>query len=116
MNAFSRGLSAAIRARHASVICSAVTSRARKRRPNSSIVSVSRSSACVVIEIGLAQPFGQPCQRFEHRFEIGQPAALGISERGLQPRFDGHVILLVRLTADPTYSGGEPLGAWGPLG
>ena len=42
MNAFSRGLSASIRRRHSSVTCADVTSRARSRRPNSSMVIMAR--------------------------------------------------------------------------
>jgi len=59
-------------------------------------------SVCFAVEIGFAQLSRVVRQRFEHRLQLRQSAALGIGERRLEPRIDRHGILSVRLKADAT--------------
>src|SRR5262249_29422176 len=87
MKAFNRALSASMFRRHSLVMCSLVISRARSFVANSSIVM---PAARVVVEIGRAQRVGRTRQRFEDRFERGQPAAIRVGQRQLQPLLDGH--------------------------
>src|SRR6185436_10791218 len=95
MKAFSRGLSASIRCRHSSVTCAEVTSRARNRRPNSSMVIMAdawrpTTDDWRLIEVGGTDRGNGLRERLEQRFQLGQPAPLGISHSTLQPRINLH--------------------------
>src|SRR5687767_1192520 len=96
MNAFSRGLFFSMRSRQALTTSSEVSSPARNRRANSSIVGgvggrgMNGTLVRHLIELGGSQRSCHFGQGFEQRLELGKPAALGVSDCSGEPRVEVH--------------------------
>src|SRR5215510_14371079 len=98
MNAFRRGLSAAMRSRHDSSTATAVVCFERTCRAKSSMVkgfSRIRDVAGAAAEAGAAKQLRGLGEPLEQRFELRQAAAFGVCDGGFQPVFNGHHEVLV---------------------
>src|SRR5438552_2989513 len=103
MNAF-RSLWSAIRLRHWSVTSDDVIRRARKRRPNVSMVSASSGTISGVIEVGVTQRPDGARERFEERLQLGQASTFGVADGPCQPFVRCHTSFFAEI-ATPSRSG-----------